>query len=171
VVMSNKTKIIVISLSLFLSTQAFSAPRFTPANPLADNQYEIDGPALCATAKQTLDYLNRGTNYDPQVIHSGKVLPIKLSRIKATLQFICSHQAKLNDPVFIQQHFDFIRWQPDVGQAKRFFNEQTSVEKFATRSHLNDKILRTFSQSIHGPQRRHAIPHLRPTQRRTSLNA
>lgn len=98
----------------------FAAPHFSSDSPLPDARYEINGPALCATAKETLAYLDKGVDYDPQVIHSGKAFPVSLWRVKATLQFICQHQTQLNDPAFVKKHFDFIRWQPDVDHAKRF---------------------------------------------------
>lgn len=131
-------KFLLINLSLLLSLQAVAMPRFSLSTPVPDSRYEINGSALCATAKETYDYLNKGAEYDPQVIHQGKVSPISLSRIKATLRFICQHQTQLNDPVFVQQHFDFIRWEPDVEQAKRF-----SANKPLLKNLPGDRILMT----------------------------
>ncbi|WP_019215123.1 MltA domain-containing protein [Legionella tunisiensis] len=111
-------KIKVLFYSLLVSTQAVAAPRFVPAEPLPAKYYEINGPALCATAKETLAYLNKGNHYDPQVIHEGKVFKLPLARVKATLTFICQHQNELQDPAFVKKHFDFIRWYPDSKQAK-----------------------------------------------------
>ena len=105
---------------------------------MPDSRYEIDGPALCATAKETLAYLNKGPDYDPEVIHAGKISPVSLSRIKATLRFICQHQTQLNDPAFVKQHFDFIRWQPDIENAKRF-----SANKPLLKNLPQDRILMT----------------------------
>ena len=126
-------------LCLLFSFQAFSAPHFTPATPIVDARFDVDYAALCATAKQTLAYLNQGTAYDPQVIHQGRVLPINFSRIKATLIFICKAQAKLNDPVFIKEHFDFIRWQPDLEQAKRFSAHKPLIQNLPQESILMTK--------------------------------
>lgn len=111
-------KIKVFFYSLIISIQAVAAPRFVPAAPLPAKYYEIDGPALCATAKETLTYLNKGNHYDPQVIHEGKVFKLPLARVKATLIFICQHQNELQDPAFVKKHFDFIRWYPDLDQTK-----------------------------------------------------
>ena len=130
--------VVIAGLSSLLSVNAFSSPVFSKAIPLAAARYEINGPALCATAKHTLAYLNKGTNYDPQVIHPGKVLPISLSRIKATLRFICVNQGKLNDPLFVKKNFDFIRWQPDIHHAKRF-----SINKPLLKKLPQDRILMT----------------------------
>lgn len=129
---------IIAGLYLLLNAQAFAAPHFVQAIPSSQGRYEINGPALCATARQTLAYLNKGSHYDPQVIHAGKVLPIKLSKIKATLQFICQNQAKLNDPAFIKKHFNFIRWLPDIDHAKQF-----SANKPLLKQLPNDRILMT----------------------------
>ena len=129
------------SLSLLWSPSVFAAPRFISAALAANARYEINGPALCATAKQTLAYLNHGTGYDPQVIHPGHVLPIDLARVKATLIFICQNQTKLNDPVFLQQHFEFIRWLPDIEHAKQF-----SANKPLLKNQPRDRILMTKSE-------------------------
>lgn len=81
-----------------------------PAQSATTIRYQINGAALCATAKQTLAYLDRGASFDPEVIHSGKLYPVSLQRIRATLRFICQHQAQLNNPAFVQQHFELIHW-------------------------------------------------------------
>lgn len=123
---------------MLLSIQANAAPRFIPAQPLSALHYEMNGAALCATAKETLAYLNKGSHYDPQVIHEGKVFKLPLTRVKATLVFICQHQKQLNDPAFIKEHFEFIRWYPDMDQTKPLRVNKPLV------AHLpQDKILMT----------------------------
>jgi len=101
-----------------MSVQASATPRFVPEAPLPAPHYAINGSALCATAKETLSYLNKGSHYDPRVIHEGKVMKLPLARVKATLAFICQHQHELNDAAFVKKHFDFIRWYPDMEQTK-----------------------------------------------------
>lgn len=108
----------ILSL-LSYSTLALAQPQFIASPPAFSGHYEINGAELCATAKSTLAYLNKGQAYDPEVIHDGKVIKIPLAKIKATLQFICAHQTQLNDPSFLKQHFEFIRWYPDTKQAQR----------------------------------------------------
>lgn len=130
-------KIKTLFYSLLISFHAIAAPRFVPAEPLPAAHYEIDGPALCATAKETLAYLNKGNHYDPQVIHEGKVFKLPLARVKATLTFICQHQNELQNPAFVKKHFDFIRWYPDSEQAK------TLRTKPLLANLPNDKILMT----------------------------
>ena len=110
----------ITGFSLLLSMQAIAAPHFVLATPIPDTHYEINGSDLCATAKETLAYLNKGPVYDPQVIHPGTVCPISLLQIKTTLQFICKNKTRLNDPAFIKKHFYFIRWRPDTEHAKKF---------------------------------------------------
>lgn len=111
-------KIKIFFYTLLISIQAIAAPRFITAEPLPSSHYAINGVALCATAKETLAYLNKSDRYDPRVIHEGKVFKVPLARVKATLAFICQHQNKLDDPAFIKKHFDFVRWYPDIEQTK-----------------------------------------------------
>jgi hypothetical protein len=106
-------------LGWVLIQSVFAAPQFNSSAPSFQGYYEFNGAALCATAKHTLAYLNKGSAYDPQAIHPGKVAPISLHRIKATLIFVCQHQDQLNNPAFIKKHFDFIRWYPDLNRAKQ----------------------------------------------------
>lgn len=131
-------KINIFFCSVLISLQAYATPRFVPTLPNPDAHYAINGPALCATAKQTLAYLNKGKTYDPRVIHEGKVIKIPLERVKATLTFICQHQRQLSDPVFVTRHFDFVRWYPDMEQVKPLRAHKLLV------AHLpQDKILMT----------------------------
>ncbi len=97
----------------------FAAPQFNRSAPDFQTHFDFKGAELCATAKETLAYLNKGSAYDPQVIHAGRVIKIPLDRVKATLVFICQHQDQLNNPAFVKQHFDFIRWYPDVHRARQ----------------------------------------------------
>lgn len=130
-------KIKIFLLSMLLSIQANAAPRFIPAQPTSTSHYAINGAALCATAKETLAYLNKGSHYDP-LIHEGKVFKLPLARVKATLVFICQHQKELSDPVFIKKHFDFIRWYPDMEQTKPLRGNKPLVARLP-----QDKILMT----------------------------
>lgn len=133
-----KIKVFFYSLFLLMNLDAVAAPRFMPAEPSSATRYEINGPALCATAKETLAYLNKGSHYDPRVIHEGKVFKIPLVRVKATLIFICQHQNELNNPAFVKAHFDFMRWYPDQEQAKPLSMQKPLL------AHLpKDKILMT----------------------------
>lgn len=113
--------------ALFCST-GIAAPFFKQEIPLMTGQFVINGPALCHTAKQTRHYLDKGNAYDPAVIHAGRVLPISLVRVKKTLDFICQHQHQLNNPLFIKKHFDFIRWYPDLTQAKSLAAHKTLLK-------------------------------------------
>lgn len=110
-------KILVALFALSLNITLHAAPRFITGTPAQQTQWVTDPMALCKTARETLAYLNRGQGYDPLVIHNGKTLQIPLFRVKATLAFICQNQQRMQDSHFIQQHFDFVRWYPDVKQA------------------------------------------------------
>ena len=72
----------IFIFTLLASMQATAAPRFIISEPLPAEQYAINTKALCATAKETLIYLNRGSTYDPQVIHAGKTFKVPLVRVK-----------------------------------------------------------------------------------------
>ncbi|WP_454784504.1 hypothetical protein [Legionella sp. WA2024007413] len=131
-------KIKIFFYGLLVNLQVFAAPHFVPAEPSSASQYEINGAALCSTAKETLAYLNKGNHYDSRVIHEGTVFPVPVARVKATLIFICQHQNELNNPAFIKKHFDFVRWYPDLEQAKPLKRKKSLL------AHLpQDKILMT----------------------------
>ncbi len=106
-------------LGFLLINQLIAAPQFKPEAPDLKGHFDFKSNDLCSTAQHTLAYLNKGQNYDPAVIHSGKIAPISLPRIKATLSFICQNKDKMNDPVFVKQHFEFIRWYPDLNRSKQ----------------------------------------------------
>nr|HAT8714376.1 hypothetical protein [Legionella jordanis] len=141
----------LLFINLLIGSQAMAAPHFMPSAPQSSTQYLIDGKALCATAKETLAYLNRGKDYDPAVIHEGKLFKIPLGRVKETLVFICQHQNEMANPQFIQKHFDFVRWYPDMEQAKPL-----SLNKPLIKNLAKDKILMTkyyvhLAQASHSP--------------------
>lgn len=126
-------------LSLLLCSQlVVAAPRFIASTPDFSGSFQFNAVALCTTAKSTLAYLNKGHDYDSEAIHDGKVIRIPLQKIKATLQFICTHQQQLNDPNFIKKHFTFIRWYPDSAEAKLL-----ASQKALLRNLPNNQILMT----------------------------
>src|SRR5580704_5445491 len=131
-------RITPLILSLILGRQAYSAPHFNNSQPQFKGHFDFRSAELCDTAKETLAYLNKGPTYDPQVIHAGKVVSIPLDKIKATLAFICQNQSRMNDPAFIRQHFDFIRWYPDLSRA-----QQLSANKPLLQHLPQDRILMT----------------------------
>ncbi|WP_367607528.1 hypothetical protein [Legionella sp. W05-934-2] len=121
-----------------IASQTDAEPLFVKERPLPSKHYQINGPALCNTAKNTLAYLNQGHDFDPRVIHEGVWAPIPVSRIKKTLQFICEHQHELNNPQFVKENFDFLRWYPDMNAVQRLKKKNTLL------AHLpNHKILMT----------------------------
>lgn len=105
-------------LCALLSFSSWALPVFQRQKTLPASAYQISGQALCATAKETLAYLNQGSHYDPEVIHEGKVFRIPLSRVKASLAFICKHPQEMEDPLFLRRHFDFYQWIPDQQQVQ-----------------------------------------------------
>ncbi|WP_407927642.1 hypothetical protein [Legionella fallonii] len=125
-------------MGLVFIHQAYSASHFSDSQPQFKSRFDFKSIELCATAKETLAYLNKGMAYDPQVIHAGKAVTIPLDRVKATLVFICKNQSRMNDPAFIKEHFDFIRWYPDVSRAR-----QLSANKPLLQHLPKDRILMT----------------------------
>lgn len=109
---------ILLSIGVLFSTAMFAAPTFTVGKPILASSYQVNAASLCATANETLAYLNKGAGFDPAVIHAGRVAPVPLWQVKATLVFICQHQSMLKNPEFINKHFDFIHWQPDMQKVR-----------------------------------------------------
>ena len=132
---------------LFCSASVLAAPKFINSSPNFSTSMQINTRALCTTAKSTLAYLDKGASYDPAVIHEGKVIKIPVQKVKATLQFICAHQQQLNDPAFIQQHFTFLRWYPDLTEVKVLASQKTALKKLTKRYDLDDQVLCTSSES------------------------
>lgn len=125
--------------TLFLSLNLQASPQFKYQQPQLNSIYEINTEALCATAKETLAYLNKGTSYDSQVIHGGRLFSVPLERVKKTLNFICQHQNQMKDPAFLQAHFEFIRWYPDLKQARQFAAGKPLVKDLPSNSLLMTK--------------------------------
>lgn len=147
----------VLILGILCTGHAVAAPQFHATAPDFSGKYAINAQALCATASQTLAYLNKGPAYDPQVNHPGHIAPIPLDRIKATLRFVCQHQAQMNNPAFLREHFEFIRWYPDLSRAKQLAKNKPLLQ------HLpKDRVLMT-KYYVHlakvGAQRSKQMPY------------
>lgn len=127
-----------VLLGLGLINSVSAAPHFKTMTPESLGRVDINASALCQTAKNTLEYLSKGSPYDPKVIHSGTIAPIPVDRIKKTLRFICLNQTKMNDPEFLKEHFEFIRWYPDLQRAKQLSAQKPLLQKLPS-----DKILMT----------------------------
>jgi len=126
------------ALLLLFSAAASSAPQFEPqANLPPATAWKIDADALCQVATKTEAYLAKGEGYDPHAIHPGSVfsgLNITLSRVKQTLSYICqiagedkqaARPSRLNDPDFVKQHFQLLRWRPDLPAAKQLADKKS----------------------------------------------
>lgn len=134
--MNCQQTLIIFLISWFLAPLACATPQFVLETPANRAQLHVDAAALCSTAKETLAYINKGQAFDPTVIHEGKVFRLPLSRIKASLAFLCQHQNQLSDRKFIEKHFEFYRWYPDKSRAQ-------SVAKPLIANMPKDKILMT----------------------------
>jgi len=130
--------------------QAASQARFVAEKPrLSAGQWPDHSQDLCFVARETTKYLAKGQAYDPAAIHGGKLpgLTTELSRVQATLEFICQIQqqdqqagrpSRLAQPEFIQQHFEFVRWYPDRTAAAKLSKNKPLLANIPA-----DKILQT----------------------------
>ena len=112
------------------------------------------GSELCTVAENTKHYLTVHTD-DNFAVQSGKAFGGKmtLAQVKQTLDFICqtyrqdvrtNRQSRLHDKVFLQQHFDFIRWYPDKTTANKIAQKSTNQAKTRMLENIpEDKIFLT----------------------------
>jgi len=164
--------VIILSLSAFdLAGAVFEREQAASLGKMTSQSYDD----LCDVANGTVAYLNKGTDYDPQVIHPGIAADFgaDMARVKATLSFLCKVTqedskngvvSRLADPVFIAQHFDLIRWRPDKRQSRQFERNKPLLQQIP-----DDKILLTkyyikkargsTTRSKEAPHALYAIPH------------
>lgn len=144
----------VLCFTLLVANMAMASetdPRLfqLEAKPEIGKMVSSSATELCDVAKGTVDYLNLGKDYDPDVITSGITTQFggDLARVKRTLNFICQvnqedklagNPSRLLDAKFIAKHFDVIRWMPDKVQAKAFSNNKPLLQNIP-----DDKILLT----------------------------
>ncbi len=140
--------IAVIGSSLVMPLQA--QPRFSAEQPqLNQGVWPDNSQQLCFVADETLKYLAKGASYDPAAIHGGKLAGVQspLPRVIETLKYVCQiskedqatgQRSRLIDPQFIQQHFEFIRWQPDLSAAAKVSKNKPLVQNIPV-----DKLLLT----------------------------
>lgn len=106
-----------------------ASPTFVKDNgSLPQGAWHSDAADLCFVAQETEKYLEKGQAYDADAIHGGRspAPNFPLERIIETLQFVCQiHledkqsgvESRLQDPRFIEQAFEKIRWYPDAAHA------------------------------------------------------
>lgn len=94
---------------------------------------------ICQLAQNTQTYIENfpedtfavkaGTVFEPQVT---------LERVVRTLEFLCvtyhedvkvQRKSRLDDPHFLQQHFEFYRWNPDIKTAQNVAKKSTNATK------------------------------------------
>ena len=125
-------------------------PRFQSEQPTFSNGIWPDNSQqLCFVADETLKYLAKGAAYDAAAIHGGKIAGAStpLPRVIETLQYLCEisredqangQASRLTDPKFMAQHFEFVRWQPDLAAAAKVSKNKPLVQNIP-----NDKLLLT----------------------------
>ncbi len=145
-----RTVLIGSAFAVWPLSQGLAAATFTPQQPqFAAGQWPDRSADLCQVATETLKYIDKGQSYDPVAIHGGKVpgATVSVAEIRQTLLYICQvanedqaagRKSRLTDPAFIQQHFQFVRWQPDQAGAAKLAKNKPLLQKLPA-----DKILQT----------------------------
>lgn len=128
-------------LLLVCVTPAIAASLFQTETHLPQaHHWQIDADALCQVSGATQAYFAKGVAYDPEVIHAGKVFnrTVTIERVKETLAFICqiaeedkrlNQPSRLNQPEFIQQQFEILRWQPDAEVVRQAAKQKSLLRK------------------------------------------
>ncbi|WP_286233924.1 MltA domain-containing protein [Thalassotalea sediminis] len=100
------------------------------ARPAIDKKSKVSAKSLCQVARNTLAYMRQHPE-DSFAVHAGEALlpQANLSRVKATLAFVCQLQDKQLDVAFLKQHFDFYHWLPDKKTANLRAKKSTSDVK------------------------------------------
>ena len=130
------------SLLFVIAPIAFSAPSFETENSLPDSaSWQVDADALCQVSEATQHYLAKGKAYDPLANHAGVVFEkadVTLNRVKETLAFICQinqqdkqngRPSRLNSTQFVEQHFELLRWQPDLAAAQKLASKKSLLRR------------------------------------------
>jgi hypothetical protein len=133
-----------------LGAPVFAQPLFSVERPqMSNGVWPDNSQQLCFVADETLKYLAKGPAYDPAAIHGGKLSGANapLPRVIDTLKYICqisqedvakAQRSRLIDPQFIQQHFEFVRWKPDLTAAAKVSKNKPLVDNIPS-----DKLLLT----------------------------
>lgn len=136
-------------LQLFISHQLFannfSITKQTPSNDFKINTNTHD---LCKVANNTLDYLSKGKQYDPAVIHANKLSEYGISEtdITRTLKSLCEFAKTdekngtntLTNIQFLKTHYDFYRITSDTSHAKKLSDKKPLLKNLTS-----DKVLMT----------------------------
>jgi len=141
----------VLSCLLLSLTAPLSAkPHFQLEQPkLSAGIWPDNSKQLCFVADETLKYLAKGAAYDAAAIHGGKLpgATTPLPRVVDTLKYLCQisredqasgKPSRLANPQFIAQHFEFVRWQPDLAAAAKVSKNKPLVQNIP-----KDKLLLT----------------------------
>ncbi|HLP62814.1 MAG TPA: hypothetical protein VK186_28505 [Candidatus Deferrimicrobium sp.] len=122
--MKNLAAIIFFSL-LWIFPQPSPAESFLKemSPPLTGLSITVKPEALLKQIDAVLVYFQKYKNQDPKAIHAGLLsqMGITLADIENTLRFLKATisedmtkgiESRLNDPLFLQKHFRFIKWRP-----------------------------------------------------------
>lgn len=146
---SIKPQLIYGFVLLLGAFQVSAKPQYSIDNQAINGKMSVQSSAdLCAVAKSTGKYLDKGRQYDPNAIKDGVLagFGMDLTRTRKTLDFICRIQLedakrgsnRLANPEFIRKHFDMVRWMPDKTQSAKFEHKKPLLKNIP-----QDKILLT----------------------------
>ncbi|WP_286263324.1 MltA domain-containing protein [Thalassotalea atypica] len=133
-------RVLLLLATISFTAQSIAQPKFTKVLPPEfSGNLTFDTGALCKVAGNTLDYINRHEN-DRYAVHGGEMLNnnISLERVKRTLAFICKtaqedlvtgRVARLTDPRFLKENFEFVHWLPDKEKANTVAKKSTNQVK------------------------------------------
>lgn len=143
-------RLLVSMLFLCLMAPVSAQPGFQAEQPkLHAGIWPDNSKQLCFVADETLKYLAKGAAYDAAAIHGGKLAGVTtpLPRVVETLKYLCKisnedqasgKPSRLSNPQFIAQHFEFVRWQPDLNGAAKVNKNKPLVQNIP-----QDKLLLT----------------------------
>jgi membrane-bound lytic murein transglycosylase len=144
------SRVLLGTLLLCLTAPSHAQPQFQAVQPKLDaGIWPDNSKQLCFVADETLKYLAKGAAYDTAAIHGGKLAgaTTPLPRVVDTLKYLCKisqedqasgQPSRLANPQFIAQHFEFVRWLPDLAAAAKVNKNKPLVQNIP-----KDKLLLT----------------------------
>jgi hypothetical protein len=107
--------------------------------PVVNRLVDFNASELCEVSKNTQEYIDNVPE-DKFAVHPGTVFDdvISIKDVKRTLKFICStyredvrskRKSRLHDANFIQSHFNFYHWKPDLITARKIADKSKNKIK------------------------------------------
>jgi len=148
-------RVFILLLSILIFIFKSSAYEFTIVKDInIPKLSDFNASELCTVSENTGKYLQK-FHEDKFAVHAGSVFNqrVTLSRVKDTLNFICStyrddvrasRQSRLHNSDFIRNNFDFYRWLPDIETARNIAKQSNNKIKSRLLNNIpSDKIFLT----------------------------